>query len=318
MSQCSICLSNYKHPLCLPCGHIYCKTCLNDHVNSPGNPGLSAKCPDCRVTFHLVTPDLGHLPAKYHPFVVSPLRRVYINSNNGNQAALEKRVKELEQRLILKTAMEQSLMTRCEALSASLDAHRQGERDANERILDLEQEIFELEDAHNQHNQRIVELENIQQESLSETRKLKAKLAKSRAARDQSEREKRELEAELSLHGGVIDSSDYEQLAIPPPVRDRESRSSTHNILRIKEEPTSQTVGRLVPLSSPPAWVPATPSASASAPVRPTKPLPKRRREEAHTRMVENRDENPALFTRYKSKRARHGNFAPEGSIFQM
>ncbi|KAF9530316.1 hypothetical protein CPB83DRAFT_834294 [Crepidotus variabilis] len=84
----------------------------------------------------------------------SGFRRVYINNHSANQTTLEKKIKDLEQRLALKTAMENSLMERCESLAASVDAHRQGERDANNRIMDLEQEIQDLEDTHATHTQQ--------------------------------------------------------------------------------------------------------------------------------------------------------------------
>jgi len=41
--------------------------------------------------------------------------------------------------------MEQSLLKRCEELTEALSAHRQGERDANQRILELEDDIMTLE-----------------------------------------------------------------------------------------------------------------------------------------------------------------------------
>lgn len=81
------------------------------------------------------------LPVQFHPFLVSPIRRVYID--NTNQGASEVRVKELEKRLATKTTMEAELMKRCEALAATVDAHRQGERDANDRIMEIEQELEE-------------------------------------------------------------------------------------------------------------------------------------------------------------------------------
>ena len=34
-------------------GHVYCKRCLTDYANTPGNNDLSAKCPACRASFDL-------------------------------------------------------------------------------------------------------------------------------------------------------------------------------------------------------------------------------------------------------------------------
>ncbi len=50
--------SSSSHPHLEPFshqGHVYCKLCLKDHANTPGNQGLTSKCPDCRETFHLST-----------------------------------------------------------------------------------------------------------------------------------------------------------------------------------------------------------------------------------------------------------------------
>jgi len=41
--------------------------------------------------------------------------------------------------------MEQALLKRCEELTEALSAHRQGERDANQRILELEDDVMTLE-----------------------------------------------------------------------------------------------------------------------------------------------------------------------------
>ena len=89
VSQCSICLSNFKNPVCLPCGelidllfsshlrdwalgHLYCKKCLNEYVNAPGNTGMTANCPDCRTPFHLGT----RLVAKPIPVLLTSTRPV--------------------------------------------------------------------------------------------------------------------------------------------------------------------------------------------------------------------------------------------------
>ncbi|KAG2011952.1 hypothetical protein CC2G_012010 [Coprinopsis cinerea AmutBmut pab1-1] len=63
--QCSICLNDYRDPISIPCGHVYCFACLNQYANGPTHEGLKAACPTCRQEFHYVTPDVRDLPP--HP-----------------------------------------------------------------------------------------------------------------------------------------------------------------------------------------------------------------------------------------------------------
>ena len=46
---CPICLSTMEKPHVLPCGHTYCKQCLDQIVNH--------KCPNCRKSFDYMAPD---------------------------------------------------------------------------------------------------------------------------------------------------------------------------------------------------------------------------------------------------------------------
>ncbi|KAF9530318.1 hypothetical protein CPB83DRAFT_810589 [Crepidotus variabilis] len=163
MSHCSICISSCTDPVSLPCGHIYCRQCIASYATTH-RTALTAKCPKCREPFHLsalfgrlsiqtgclkalsftVTPDLSHIATKFHPFVTPPVRRVYID--NAEQTRLEQKSQELEQRIAFYSNSDKSLTERYEALAAVVDGHRQGERDANNRIMELEQVIQGLED----------------------------------------------------------------------------------------------------------------------------------------------------------------------------
>ncbi|KAF8972775.1 hypothetical protein BDZ97DRAFT_1782608 [Flammula alnicola] len=149
MSQCSICLSTFKDPVCLPCGHLYCKECLSEHVNVPANQEMTSTCPDCRATFNITIPDLTYLPKKYHPFISHAVRRVYIDVSP--QSSLQKRLKKAEKRLEMKTKGEEALLQRCEALSAALSAHRNGEAEAHEKLQELGEKLEEAEDAEEEH-----------------------------------------------------------------------------------------------------------------------------------------------------------------------
>jgi hypothetical protein len=91
-----------------------------------------------------VVPDLTYLPEKYHKFVTSNVRRIYVDFSSANKE-LRESLKAAEGRLARKAATEQALLTRCEELTEALIAHRQGERDANQRILELEDDIANME-----------------------------------------------------------------------------------------------------------------------------------------------------------------------------
>lgn len=54
-------------------------------------------------------------------------------------------MKAAEDRLARKAVTEQALLKRCEELIETLDVHRQGERDANQRIMELEDDIANME-----------------------------------------------------------------------------------------------------------------------------------------------------------------------------
>ncbi|KAL0166885.1 hypothetical protein M9458_038729, partial [Cirrhinus mrigala] len=51
--QCSICLDVFTDPVSTPCGHNFCKTCLNKHWDN----SQTCNCPDCKETFNQ-RPDL--------------------------------------------------------------------------------------------------------------------------------------------------------------------------------------------------------------------------------------------------------------------
>uniref|UniRef100_A0A8C5MU97 Uncharacterized protein n=1 Tax=Leptobrachium leishanense TaxID=445787 RepID=A0A8C5MU97_9ANUR len=45
---CSICLNIYTHPVTLPCGHSFCRTCIGDVLDTQEGSG-AYKCPECRA-----------------------------------------------------------------------------------------------------------------------------------------------------------------------------------------------------------------------------------------------------------------------------
>ncbi|KAF4610618.1 hypothetical protein D9613_007142 [Agrocybe pediades] len=175
VSPCSICLSPFKDPVCLPCGHLYCKKCLTEHVNIPSNRGMTSNCPDCRSTFNITIPDLTYLPEKYHPFISHAVRRVYIDMESDS--ALQRKLKQAEAKLLSKAKSEEALLKKCESLAAAVSAHRAGEAEAQERIYELEEKIEDLEDDYKglRDRYREQELENLK--LLKKQREQKAQIA---------------------------------------------------------------------------------------------------------------------------------------------
>ena len=55
---CPVCLLTMEEPHVLPCGHTYCKQCLDKIVNGTALRNVDLpRCPTCRETFHCMAPD---------------------------------------------------------------------------------------------------------------------------------------------------------------------------------------------------------------------------------------------------------------------
>lgn len=140
---------------------------------------MTANCPTCRAPFAIgtshslnipliiilistaVTPDLEHIPEKYHQFIMSSIRRVYLDIDTNASEESEK--ERLEQQLALmdqqnrvfdkrvKTLQRDNyaLADRCRTLENSSNIHAAGERHQRsdkERILT---EMTELKKKYN-------------------------------------------------------------------------------------------------------------------------------------------------------------------------
>ncbi|KAF8902408.1 hypothetical protein CPB84DRAFT_1961626 [Gymnopilus junonius] len=246
VAQCPICLSSkFKEPVCTPCGHVYCKECLVEHVNVPTNRGLTSNCPECRSEFHLSTPDLAYLPEKYHPFVQPAVRRIY--AEMSPDAALQKKLKQVEKTLMMRNKTEELLMKKCEGLSAAIDAHRKGERDAVAEAEELEERLdelqFERDDTVARLNGRCYELEQANSSLLKEKKTWNLRLDALQKRLDESEATQRLWERALKQRA-VPDSPSTpvsaEQFYIPSTRGDRLLKPlPRRRLLRTRDEDPS-------------------------------------------------------------------------------
>ncbi|KAF9466159.1 hypothetical protein BDZ94DRAFT_1252248 [Collybia nuda] len=140
--KCSICLSAFREPVSIPCGHVYCTKCLADHVNTSGNEeATSSTCPTCRTSFKTVTPDLTYLPKKYHQYIVPGVRRVYLEAPGPD---LRKQLTKAEAKIRKLEKDQEILLVQCEQHMSAAHAHAEGELRSRTKAKDLEAELQQM------------------------------------------------------------------------------------------------------------------------------------------------------------------------------
>jgi hypothetical protein len=249
-----------------------------------------------------VVPDLTYLPQKYHKFVTNHVRRVYVDlsANNDQREAL----KTAEQRLARKADVEQLLMKRCEELAEALNAHRQGERDANERIMELEEDIANMEKLVKESDGKVRELQRMHDLAVDKVKfvekcnqvlqkenvKLSLATLRHHERKQREERshakEKQLVRIEYRQSDGSSQSPITHSAAFPHKRRKYVVRlpqghpSAPSNTEYTSRVSSSEDTPAAIFMSTPNSSVPLA-SASTSRlvdPSRPIKPLPKRRR----------------------------------------
>lgn len=104
---------------------------------------------------HLVTLDPSFVPAKYHPFIIPSLRRIYLNTDPSRSSAasrqlqeqlsaLKKENEDLASKLKGRDRDVKLLMTKCESNMAAASTHAKGERDARLENDRLQREMKQL------------------------------------------------------------------------------------------------------------------------------------------------------------------------------
>ncbi|KAJ3717869.1 hypothetical protein C8R42DRAFT_630158 [Lentinula raphanica] len=130
--QCSICLSDWKDPVCIPCGHLYCSPCLLDYIASSSEDGYTTICPTCRAVFPIVSPELTCLPKHVHRYITPSIRRVYLD-NTAVQSLQQKLATSQNQVKNLQKESER-LMLFCEKYQNAAEVHADGEAKARLEI----------------------------------------------------------------------------------------------------------------------------------------------------------------------------------------
>ncbi|KAI0074504.1 hypothetical protein K474DRAFT_1699646 [Panus rudis PR-1116 ss-1] len=100
MNTCLICLDEYKSPVCIPCGHVFCDSCLNKCAKRTADDSGSAACPSCRAPFTTDEPNLRDIPRNQRRFMNSSVRRIYLpnaHSASSQSPSLVDEVKELKE-----------------------------------------------------------------------------------------------------------------------------------------------------------------------------------------------------------------------------
>ncbi|KAG6902552.1 hypothetical protein C0995_014941 [Termitomyces sp. Mi166 len=108
--ECSICLSSFKEPVCIPC----------------------------------VIPDLTYLPKKYHDYVIPSLRRVYLDAPRYSD--LKKELKASKEKIKKLENDNEILMQQCERHMAAANAQAKGERAARQKAYDLRSRLRTMEE----------------------------------------------------------------------------------------------------------------------------------------------------------------------------
>ncbi|KAG7445102.1 uncharacterized protein BT62DRAFT_898526 [Guyanagaster necrorhizus] len=153
--QCTICLCDYKEPVSIPCGHVYCMQCLHDCISTSSRDGFTAKCPTCRTKFTIVMPELHSLSKQFHRYITPSIRRVFIEPNpSESYEELKHKLEVSEARNATLERDNRDLMESCERYMAESAAHARGERGATielqrvKRLLEAERKTAKEETTH--------------------------------------------------------------------------------------------------------------------------------------------------------------------------
>ena len=115
--------------------------------------------------------DPTFVPAKYHPFIIPALRRIYLNTEPSRSSATSRQLQEqlsaikkenedLASRLKGRDRDVKLLMTKCESNLAAASTHAKGERDARLENERLQNELDKLVERHKALQVKFIEREH--------------------------------------------------------------------------------------------------------------------------------------------------------------
>ncbi|KAF8892190.1 hypothetical protein BD779DRAFT_97380 [Infundibulicybe gibba] len=110
--SCGICIENFKSPMSLPCGHVFCSECLLRAVESIKPYTTLHACPVCRTPYTVANIDPALAPSYLRPNLTPSIRRLFLDEpspSNHLPTSLEVAAKEIA-RL---TAENQALRKNC-------------------------------------------------------------------------------------------------------------------------------------------------------------------------------------------------------------
>ncbi|KAJ7281314.1 hypothetical protein C8J57DRAFT_1173200 [Mycena rebaudengoi] len=80
MPCCSICFEPFKAPVCLPCGHIFCRECIAPPHDSVDACSIQHFCLACRAPYNVVTADPALVPPHLRPHLLPQIRPVFFDA----------------------------------------------------------------------------------------------------------------------------------------------------------------------------------------------------------------------------------------------
>jgi hypothetical protein len=80
MPYCSICFESLKAPVCLPCGHIFCRECIARTVDAVDASSIQHFCPACRAPYNVVSADPSLVPSHLRQHLLPQIRPVFFDS----------------------------------------------------------------------------------------------------------------------------------------------------------------------------------------------------------------------------------------------
>ncbi|KAJ7281298.1 hypothetical protein C8J57DRAFT_1500001 [Mycena rebaudengoi] len=80
MPYCSICFESFKAPVCLPCGHIFCRECIAGTVDAVDACSIQHFCPACRAPYNVVSADPSLVPSHLRQHLLPQIRPVFFDA----------------------------------------------------------------------------------------------------------------------------------------------------------------------------------------------------------------------------------------------